>query len=392
VWKANPDDADIGALFVESLMDLRPWDLWTQEGKPQPGTEEIVGTLESLLTMSPNHPMALHLYIHVIEASPYPEKADVAAERLRDLAPGLGHLVHMPSHIDVRRGRWVEAISANQKAIEADRKYRQRSPHQKFYGFYISHNYHMLAYAAMMQGQSKLAIRAVDELVDAIPKDFLKEKAAFADGYLAMPFEFRMRFGRWDEILSYPQPDKSFPLARALWHFTRGVAFAVKGRFEEAHAEQKALLDAKAAISPEAFFGNNTAEKLLSVAEHMLAGEILFLSGDRDKGIAELQEAVKREDDLRYDEPPDWVEPVRHALGAALLRAGRAAEAEEVYREDLKRLPMNGWSLYGLARSLRLLKKDSEAAEVEAQFSKVWQYADVTLASSCFCQSERDVP
>jgi tetratricopeptide (TPR) repeat protein len=243
----------------------------------------------------------------------------------------------------------------------------------------------------MMQGQSELAIRTVDEMISAIPQDFLKEKAAFADGYLAMPFEFRMRFGRWDEILNTPEPAESFPIARALWHFTRGVAFAVKGRFDEARAEQKALLDAKAAISPEAFFGNNTAEKLLDIAEPMLAGEILFLSGEHDNGIAQLQEAVKREDALRYDEPPDWVEPVRHALGAALLRANRAAEAEQVYREDLKRLPMNGWSLFGLARSLRLQKKDSEAAKIEAEFAKVWKNADVTLVSSCFCQSAGDI-
>ncbi len=386
VHRQRPNDADIGALFAESMMDLRPWDLWTPDGQPQPGTEEIVSTLEAVLSKAPDHPLALHLYIHAVEASPEPEKANAAADRLRDLQPGLGHLVHMPSHIDVRQGRWAQSIVTNQKAAASDRRYREQSPEQDFYRIYMAHNHHMLAYSAMMCGQSKLAIGAIHEMAQGIPPAWLKENAALADGFTAMPLEVLVRFGRWDEVLAAPEPPNYLPIARTLRHCARGIAYAAKGDVERAKAEQTAFLAAKKAVPEGAAFGNNTAENILAVAEHLLAGEVLYREGKVEAALAELREASRVEDTLRYSEPPDWIHPVRHALGATLLKEGRAAEAEKVYREDLVRQPNNGWSLYGLSRSLQMQGKTAEAEAVATQFAEIWKDADIKINSSCFCQ------
>ena len=384
VWQAFPSDTDVGALFAESLADLRPWDLWTPDGKPQPGTEELLATLEAVLALDPKHPLANHLMIHAVEASPHPEKADRAADTLRDLAPGLGHLVHMPSHIDVRRGRWPQAIDANAKAIEADRRYTARSPKQGFYRLYMAHNHHMLTYAAMMTGQSALALRTIREMVADIPLEFLRANP-FADGFMAMPLEVLMRFGRWDEILAEPAFPDFVPISRSLQHYARAVAHAAKDDVAAAEKEQAAFVEARARVPKEAFFGNNTGSDVLDVAESFMKGEILFRSGRVDEGLAALREAAAREDKLRYDEPPDWIQPVRHALGAALLQAGRFAEAETVFREDLARLPENGWGLYGLQRALQLQKKTDEAKATEKRFDAVWKQADVKIKSACLC-------
>ena len=383
-WAAYPKDADVGALFAESLADLRPWDLWTPDGKPQPGTEELVATLESVLALDPKHPLGNHLMIHAVEASPHPEKADRAADTLRDRQPALGHMVHMPSHVDVRRGRWQEAIDANAKAMEADRRYTARSPEQGFYRLYMAHNHHMLTYAAMMTGQSALALKTIRAMVADIPLEFF-EKNPFADGFMAMPLEVMMRFGRWDEILAEPAFPGFVPISGALQHYARAVAYAAKDDVPAALAEQSAFLEARARVPKEAFFGNNTAADVLDVAESFMRGEILFRSGKIDEGLASLREAAAREDKLRYDEPPDWIQPVRHALGAALLQAGRFAEAEAVFREDLAKLPGNGWGLYGLARSLQLQKKTAEGEAAERQFDTVWKQADVKIKSACLC-------
>jgi tetratricopeptide (TPR) repeat protein len=386
VQKAYPEDPDAGALLAEALMDLRPWDLWKADGMPQPGTQEIVSLLEQILVKNPYHPLANHLYIHAIEASPLPEKADPAANRLRDLSPGLGHMVHMPSHIDVRRGRWEAAAIANEKAIAADAKYRERAPEQAFYRMYMAHNRHMLAFAAMMQGQSEKALGAVQAMVAEMSPDWIRDNPGIADGFLGMPVEVMMRFGKWDDILAVPEPAEYLPIARAMRLYARGVAYAAQGKKAEARAEQTAFLEAKVKVPDSAYFGNNKAADILGIAEHLLAGEILYREGKADKGIAELKDAVKREDALRYDEPPDWIQPVRHALGAMLVRANRPEAAAVVYREDLRRNPENGWSLFGLAKSLKMQKSD-DAAEFQERFTKVWANADVKLSSSCFCQS-----
>jgi tetratricopeptide (TPR) repeat protein len=385
VWQAYPQDADAGAFFAEAMMDLRPWDLWTAEGKTQPGTEEVLETLEKVLKRSPNHPLALHLYIHAVEASPQPEKADAVADRLRNLTPALGHLVHMPSHIDVRRGRWALAADTNDKAIAADRAYREQSPEQGFYRVYMAHNHHMLSFAAMMRGQSQRSIEAIDAMARGIPAEFVKANAALVDGFTAMPLEVRVRFGKWDEVLSAPEPAEYLPIARALWRCGRAIAFAAKGNVAQAKAEQQAFAEARKAVSPEAVFGNNHGQDLMQVAEHLLAGEVLYREGKGEEGLAQLRKAVAAEDKLKYAEPPDWLIPTRHALGAALLEAGKLAEAEAVYRADLEKLPNNGWSLYGLAKSLSLQGKQAQAAEVTKRFEEVWADADLKINSSCLC-------
>ncbi|MCM2315404.1 MAG: tetratricopeptide repeat protein [Thermoanaerobaculia bacterium] len=384
VWEANPKDADVGALFAEALADLRPWDLWMADGKPQPGTEELVATLEAVIALDPKHPLANHLMIHAVEASPNPEKADRAADTLRDLQPGLGHLVHMPSHIDVRRGRWQQAIAANDKAMKADASYAAKAAEQGFYRLYMSHNHHMLTYGAMMTGQSVLAMKTIRKMVSDIPLEFFRQNP-WADGFMAMPLEVMMRFGKWNDILAEPAFPDFVPISRALQHYARAVAYAAKDDVESARREQTAFREARAKVPAEATFGNNSGSDILDVAEQVMNGEILFRSGKIDEGIAALREGAKREDALRYDEPPDWIQPVRHPLGAALLQAGRFAEAEAVFREDLARLPDNGWALYGLGRALRLQKKNKEAAAVEAEFKRVWKDGDVKLKSACLC-------
>ena len=383
-WKSYPKDADIGALFAESLANLRPWDLWLPNGQPQPGTEELVATIDAVLAIDSKHPFANHLMIHAVEASPHPERADKAANALRDLQPGLGHMVHMPSHIDIRRGRWQEGIVANAKAIEADRAYTAKAPEQGFYRLYMSHNHHMLTYAAMMTGQSALALKTIREMVADIPLPFFKENP-WADGLMASPLEVLMRFGKWDEILATPEFPEYVPISRSLQHYARAVSYVAMDDLANAQKEQAAFMAARAKVAKEATFGNNSGSDLLDVAEHLMKGEILFRSGKVDEGIAALREAVAREDRLRYDEPPDWLQPVRHPLGAALLQAGRLGEAEAVFRTDLLKLPGNGWSLFGLARSLRLQKRNAEAAVIEKQFAKTWAKADMKIKSACLC-------
>jgi tetratricopeptide (TPR) repeat protein len=386
LWERHPDDPDVGCFYAESLMNLRPWALYTQDGRPEPGTEEIVALIETVLERSPDHPMANHLYIHAVEPSTRPDRAEAAADRLRDLQPGLSHNVHMPSHIDVRLGHWEEAEESNRRAIEADRRFLAIRPDPGSYGLYIAHNYHMLAYAAMMRGRSEAAIGAIDEMMTLIPEEWARQNAAIADGYLAMPLEVRMRFGLWDEILAAPEPDPAFPLARALRHYARAVSLAALNRVDEAKVEQEEFLEARALVPESARFGNNAASDLLDVGEHLMRGEILYRDGLEDEAFAELREGVRLQDLLRYSEPPDWIQPVRHPLAAALNQSGRFAEAEQVCREDLGRLPENGWALFGLMQALEHQGKDEEAKQVRARWEAIWKDADVTLSSCCFCQ------
>jgi tetratricopeptide (TPR) repeat protein len=392
VWKTYPNDQDVGALFAEAMMDLRPWDQWTLEGQANPGTEEILATLDAVLKLNPQHPFANHLYIHAVEASPHPERADAAADRLRNLQPGLAHNVHMPSHIDIRRGRWQQAIDTNVKAVDADKRYRKIvGPPTGLLPVYAAHNRHMLAHGAMMTGQRELAMKHIRAMVAEFPADFVKANPEVADGFFAVPLEVLVRFGRWNEILAEPAkyPPK-MPFARAFHHAARATAFAAKGNTANARKEQALFLEGAKIVPKETQLGNNKADAVLSLATHMLEGEILVAEGKVDEGIAELQTAVKEEDLLKYDEPPAWMIPVRHSLGAVLMKAGRFAEAEQVYRDDLARLPENGWSLFGLAESLRDQKKnDDEAAAVKAKFQKCWAKADVKITTSCLCQARK---
>jgi tetratricopeptide (TPR) repeat protein len=388
VWKGYPDNADAGTFFAEAMMNLRPWDQWTPEGAEQPGTAEIIATLDRVIALNPNHPLANHLYIHAVEASQEPGRADAAAERLRALQPGVAHNVHMPSHIDVRRGRWQQAIDSNLKAVAADQAYRKKAgPPKGMLNMYVAHNRHMLSYAAMMTGQSELAMKHIRAMVTETPAEFLKEYAGMVEGYAAMPMEVMIRFGRWDDILAEPEKYEDYmPLSRAIHSSARAIAYAAKGDTVAARKEQAVYLKRVEQVAKDAYFGNNLAQSILAVATPMVEGEILVREGKVDEGLAALRTAVKAEDALRYDEPPGWLVPVRHPLGASLMEAGHFAEAEQVYREDLSRLPENGWSLRGLAQSLRAQSKESEADEVEARFRKVWAKADMEIPSSCMCQ------
>jgi tetratricopeptide (TPR) repeat protein len=389
VWQQHPDDPDAGALFAEAMMDLRPWDQWTPEGQAQPGTDEIIATLEAVLKLDLQHPFANHLYIHAVEASPHPERGVAAADRLYHLQPGLAHNVHMPSHIYIRVGRWADAVECNTAAVEADRLFRlQFGPPKGFINVYIAHNQHMLAYAAMMTGQSEVALRHIRAAVDGLPADFLKENASVAEAFVAMPLEVMTRFGHWDEVLAQPDDYPDYmPFTRAFRHAARGIAFAAKGDTAAARREQADYLArAKAVPADEIAAGNNTCRAVLAIVTPMLEGEILLREGRMEAGIAALRDAVKAEDALHYDEPPGWLIPVRHSLGAALLRTGRFAEAEQVYRDDLRRLPNNGWALLGLSQALAHQQKTDEARTMRATFDAYWRRADLTIPSSCLCQ------
>src|SRR5438552_1679878 len=391
VWKKFPDDPDVGALFAEAIMDLRPWDQWAPEGKPQPGTDEILATLEAVLKLNPNHPFANHLYIHALEASPNPERAIAAADRLRNLQPGLAHNVHMPSHIDIRTGRWLQAVDTNVKAVEADQRYRKIfGPAKGFLNVYVAHNRHMLAYAAMMTGQRELAMKHIRAMVAELPPDFLTENALQAEGFVAMPLEVIVRFGLWDEILAEPEhyTDKMW-FTCAFHHAARAIAYAAKGDTASARKAQTVFIERAKLVPKEASLGNNSCEALLGVVIPMVEGEILIAEGKIDSGIGQLRAAIQKEDALKYDEPPGWLIPVRHCLGAVLMKQQRFAEAERVYRDDLARLPENGWSLLGLAESLRKQKKNAdEIAQTQAKFKKVWAKADLTITTSCLCQPQ----
>jgi len=386
VWKQFPKDADIGALTAEALMDLHPWDLHTSDGKPKPWTPEIIAVTQATLALSPAHPMGNHLLIHALEASDEPGLAQAAADRLRDAQPGLGHMVHMPSHIDVRTGHWDAAIVANQKAIAADARYRARVPKQGFYALLMMHNQHMLAYAAMMSGRSAETLAAMKGLVDGIPDDFRRNAPADVDAYFALPLEALMRFGRWDELLAVPDFAEDLPAARALRHAARGVAFAAKRDVPHALEEKGAFEAARSRVPAKTAMGLNSVVTLNELAGHLLAGEILYAQAKPDAAFAELRQAVAAEDTLRYDEPPDWIQPARHALGAALIQSRRFAEAEVVFREDLHRTPDNGWALFGLAQALRMQGKKAEADPVEKAFQRVWVKADLPLHAACLCQ------
>jgi len=392
VWQQFPQDPDVGALFAESMMDLSPWNQWTPEGQAQPGTEEIVATLDAVLKLEPKHPFANHLYIHAVEASAHPERAAAAADRLRALQPGLAHNVHMPSHIDIRLGHWQQAIDTNLRAIAADAGFAKvAGAPQGMLLIYAAHNQDMLAYAAMMTGQGELAVAHIRAMVAGLPLEFIKETATLSEGLEAMPLEVLVRFGRWDAILAEPDnyPDY-MTFTRAFHHAARAIAFAAKGDPKSARAEQAIFVERAKLVPKEETLHNNGAAPILELITHMVEGEILLREDKLDAGLTELRAAVKVDDGLKYDEPPAWLIPARHPLGAALMHAGRFAEAEQVYRADLTRLPDNGWSLYGLARSLREQhQKPDEVAELERRFHEIWSRADIQITSSCLCQPGR---
>jgi tetratricopeptide (TPR) repeat protein len=382
---AYPDDLDAAAIFAEALMDLRPWNYWSRDSKPYPETEEIIPALQSVLARNPNHPGAVHFWIHLWEPTHTPEKAEAEADRLLTLVPGAGHLVHMPGHIYARVGRYADVIKANRMAIAADEDYISQCRAQGIYPLgYYPHNIHFLWLGATMAGQSRLAIDSAKKTAKVIPPDALKQMP-FLQGFLAVPYWAKVRFGRWDEVLSEKAPGHDTLFLRGVWHYARASAFLGKRRLEDAEQELEQLRNVVAdpALAKEpASFSANSAETILRIAPEVVAGEIAAKKGDIDRALLHLERAVRFEDALIYTEPPDWHAPVRQTLGAVLLAAGRPGEAEVVYWEDLRRNPENGWSLFGLAQSLRDQGKAGEAAGVEKRFRRAWADADVRLVSS----------
>jgi tetratricopeptide (TPR) repeat protein len=385
VAQRYPDDLDAATLFAESLMDLRPWDLWSLDGQPQPGTEEIVRTLEAVLARAPDHPGANHYYIHAVEASNHPERGVPAADRLRGLVPGAGHLVHMPAHIYMRVGRYDDAVAANVRAVAADRAYIASAKPEGLYPMmYFPHNLDFLWSAASMEGRSADTLQAARELSTHATPDMVRQMSDI-EGAVVAPLFALARFGKWTEILNEPAPPDDLPFASGIGHYARGLAFTRTGRLGEARKELAALEKITAATPPARTLGQvNTAKNVLTLATHVLAGEIAAAHGRYDDAVRHLRTAVHLQDTLRYMEPPPWYYPVRQSLGAVLLTAGRPAQAAAVYREDLRRNPENGWSLYGLAQSLRAEHKNAEAAAVDARFRTAWARADVQLNASRF--------
>ncbi len=386
VYREYGDDPHMAALFAEALMDLRPWDLWRKDGSPQPETPEVLAVLEKGLAAHPGHPQLCHLYIHAVEASPRPERAVDEADRLRALAPAAGHLVHMPAHVYVRVGRYEEAAEANRRGIANDLRIVARTGRNGFYEIYRAHNYHFLAYSAMFAGRADEAVAASRELVRELPAAVVQEMAPMLEGFMGVPYEVLVRFGRWDEMLAEPEPPAWQKSARALWHCGRGVAFAAKNDVAAAKRERDLYRAAVAAVPEDWTYGNNRTRAVLAVGDAFLDGEVEFRAGDHEAAFAALRKAVQCNDDLRYDEPWGWMMPPRHALGALLLEAGRHEEAEAVYREDLQHNPENGWSLHGLAECLRVRSRNAEAAAVEARLGKAWASATIEITSSCYCR------
>jgi len=386
IAKQFPADDDVQVFFAEALMTANPWKLWTTDGKAAPGTDEIVETLETVLARSPQHPGANHYYIHAVEASPHPEKAVAAAERIAGLMPGAGHIVHMPAHIFQRVGRYADASAANTAAAQADAAYlvEAKPPSWMYYsGMYFTHNYQFLAYSESMRGRSAGALQACREMKAHLTDDVLHMGTGL-DWYAAEPWFVLERFGLWQEMLAETAPDSKLNGLSAAYHYVRATAFAATGKLAEA-TEEKNKLDAIAATTPaDAPAGLNKARDLMAVASIVVGARLSAAQGRHDEAIAALRDAVAKEDRLEYDEPADWFVPVRHLLGAELLRAGNAAQAETVYREDLQRHPENGWALYGLARSLEAQGKTEESAAVERRLGQAWKDADVTLTVSAY--------
>jgi len=376
------EDDDASTLFAEAMMDLRPWDFWKGDGRPQAGTDEIVTTLESVLARNPHHPGACHYYIHALEASPFPERALACAERLPELMPGAGHLVHMPAHLYIRLGKYHEAAERNEQAAHVDEAYlATRTPSGDYADGYYSHNLQFLWASLMMEGRSAEATKVARELAGTITEDEARIDK-WKELYLPTPLYSLIRFGRWDELLREPPPPKGFRLIDGMWRLGRGLALVSTGRLPGAEGEHYALANLTKQIKRDRSQEEKIARILLKIAERLLAGEIAARRQHYDDAIRKLKEAVKLEDSLPYIEPPHWPLPVRQYLGSVLLLAGRPADAETEYRADLSRNPENGWALIGLIQSLKDQQKNDQAAEVEDRFKKAWAHADFIPAAS----------
>ena len=378
--KKYPDDLDAATLYAESMMNLRPWQLWTRDGKPAEGTLEIVAVLEGVLKRDPTHSGANHYYIHTVEASPNPERALPSAKRLGGIAPNAGHLVHMPSHIYIRTGDYVEAARSNADAIVADRNYIKKYGAQGVYSMmYYNHNIHFLASANAMNGNYAGAIKSSRDLHDNVKP--LVKTMPMLEMFTPYPAVTLVRFRKWEVILREQMPPPEMVITTAMWHFARGMAYAETGKPADAAKELAALKEMIKAIPVDAPWGNSTAQMVLKVAENLLAGEVALARGDISAAIKSLASAVEAEDAVNYNEPPDWDLPTREWLGRALLTDGRYAEAEKVYRDELVKHPKNGRALFGLIESLKKQKRDKDVRNFQTVFQRVWSKSDTPLAA-----------
>jgi tetratricopeptide (TPR) repeat protein len=380
-----PQDSEVGTIHVASIMETRPWEYWQPDGKPNPGIAVAVKKLESLLAAFPDHPGAHHYYIHIVEATPTPDRGVPSADRLESLMPGAGHLVHMPAHIYVRVGRYADASASNERAILADEEYIAQCQAQGIYPIgYYPHNIHFLWSASTMEGRSKVAIESARKVAAKMPIDFLKEFVAGQD-FVATPYYALVRFGKWDEMLTEGAPASDLVFVKAMWHYGRAMAFTAKTQLDRARTEREALeaLESHKQLQGQELAGTSLVS-ILQLAGHVIEGEMAAKDGRIDEAVTHLRTAVEMQDKQRYNEPPTWNYPVRQSLGAVLAEAGRHAEAEAVYRKDLEQYRENGWSLYGLAQALRAQQKVAEADAIHARFERAWSRADVTITASRF--------
>lgn len=382
--KQYPDDLDAATLYAAAIMNTNPWDYWYRDGSPKPHTKIVLATLNSVIDRDPDHAGAHHYLIHTVEAF-RPELGIASADKIGKLMPGAGHLVHMPSHIYMRVGRYADAYETNLRAVEADQGYITQCRAQGLYPLaYYPHNIHFLAWSAMFQGRSKAALEAARQVAESIPANSTDNTWALYESFRSQPMFVMVRFGQWDDMLAEPPPDQDAQFMNGVWHYGRGMAYAHQGKPLEASSEfdqlkrLRQLADANEAY----YLGFSAASGLLRIAEEILSGEIAARQNDISAAIAHLETAVRLEDGLRYNEPPDWYFPVRHILGALLLEAGLPAQAEVVYWEDLRRNPENGYSLFGLKQSLLAQGKNGVAGMVGARLSQAWKEADVELTTS----------
>jgi tetratricopeptide (TPR) repeat protein len=384
VAKAFPDDADAATLLAESLMNLRPWNYWTRDGVPYDETREVEASLSRVLAAHPNHPGALHLWIHLWEPTDTPERAEAEADRLLPLMPGAGHIVHMPAHIYQRVGRHGDVVKANLLAAKADEDYIAQCRAQGLYPLaYYPHNLHFIWMGASASGRGALALESARKVANSIPHEALGT-APILQGFLVVPYWAMVRFGQWDDILNDKGPRHETPFTHGVWRYARAMAFTGKGQLEKAEEELARLtaVIADPALKGQVTFSANSGFAVLRIAPEVIAGEIAAKRKDWDKATRHLERAIRYEDALIYQEPADWHAPVRQALGAVLMEAGRPDEAEAVFWEDLRKNPESGWSLFGLTQALRMQGKTEEAAGTEARFQKAWKDADVQLTSA----------
>jgi len=383
VARKYPNDLDVQTMYAEALMNTNPWKLWNADGTENPGTQQILDALQSVLKRNPTHPGANHYYIHAVEASPHPEDALPSALALTGMMPAAGHLEHMPAHIMQRVGRYEEAAEANRKGAAADLAYLKETAPPDYYPMYLIHNFQFLASAAGMEGRRAETIQALRDARQHMPDAMLIAMPGY-DWPASFLYDGLVKFGMWDEMLKEPAPNPQLPGATISYLQSRATALAATGKIDDAKAELDKAAKLIAATADDALQGNNQARPLYAIGQLKAQARIASVQGKHDEAIALLGEAVADEDKLAYNEPSDMIFPTRHLLGAELLAAGNASEAETVYRADLKLHPNNGWAFYGLSQALGAQKKDAEAAAARKQFEQAWQKADMQLSAPAF--------